>query len=103
MHAHFLEPPRNYTFYVIMFSFNPHMPNCVIVVQVYIFSLMFVSVFAANCSIVALGNTFLYMYNGIIFPSLPMSTLYGTVFMTLFDDVFRFAIFWNDWNIIRWN
>ena len=69
-----------------------HLPNCVIVVWLYVFSLLFVFVFATNCSIVALGNNILYVYNGITFPSLPMSTLYGTMIMTLFVEVFRFAI-----------
>ena len=32
------------------------------------------------------------MCNGIMFPSLPVSLLYGTAIMTLFDDVFRFAV-----------
>ena len=27
-----------------------------------------------------------------MFPSLPVSTLYGTVFITLFDDAFKFAV-----------
>ena len=36
-----------------------HMPNCIIVDWLYIFSLTFVSFVAANCSSVALGNNFL--------------------------------------------
>ena len=36
------------------------------------------------------------MYNGCIFPSLPISTLYGTVITTLFDNLFRFAF------IVEW-
>ena len=31
------------------------------------------------------------MYNGVIFPLLPMSILYGTTTMSFFDDVFTFA------------
>ena len=42
--------------------------------------------------VVALGNNYLYMYNDIMFPSLPMSTLYGTVIMTLSDDIFKFTL-----------
>ena len=30
--------------------------------------------------------------NGIMFPSLIISILYGTAFVALLDDVFRFAI-----------
>ena len=52
-------------------NFSVHMPNCVIVVWLYVFSLMFVFLVAANCSIVAWGNNFLYMYKCIIFPFYP--------------------------------
>ena len=75
-----------------MFYFTLHNPNLVIVVQLYIFSLTFEFLVTANSSIVSLGNNFLYVCNGITFPSLPESTLYGAVITTLFDDVFRFAI-----------
>ena len=27
-----------------------------------------------------------------MFPSLPVSTLYGTIILTQFDDIFRFAV-----------
>ena len=39
-------------------TFTLHIPNCVIVLQLYILSLMFVSFVAVNCSTVALGNNF---------------------------------------------
>ena len=32
------------------------------------------------------------MYKYIMFPSLPVSTLYGTIILTWFDSVFRFAV-----------
>ena len=35
-----------------------HIPNCAIVVMLYVFCLMFVSLVAANCSIVAQQITF---------------------------------------------
>ena len=45
-----------------------------------------------NCSFVAIGNNLLYNCKGIMFLSLPMSTLYGTIVETWFDNVFRFAV-----------
>ena len=47
---------------------------------------------ATNCSFVAIGNNFLYMCKGIMFPSLPVSTMHGTLTETWFDCVFRFAV-----------
>ena len=32
------------------------------------------------------------MCEGIMFPSLPLSTLYGNIMLTRFDGVFRFAV-----------
>ena len=32
------------------------------------------------------------MYKGIMFPSLPVSTLYGTIILTWFDDVFKLTV-----------
>ena len=76
-----MELQRNYILSLLLHSiFTLHMPNCVTVAQLYVKNLIFVSPVAANCSIVTLGNNFLYMYTGIIFQSLPMSTLYGTMF-----------------------
>ena len=68
------------------------MPDYVIVVWLYIFSLIFISLVATNCPIVALGNNFLYKYNGSIFPSLPVSALYGSVIITSFHDDFRLSV-----------
>ena len=78
-------------------NFTLHMPSFVNVVWLCIFSLMFVFLVATNCSIVALENNLLYMYNGIIFPSLSVSTLYQTVIATLlmFLDL---LLSQNDWN-----
>ena len=67
------------------------MPNCIIVVLFYVFNWIFVFLVAANCSFVALANNFLYMCTDIMFPSLPVSTWYGTIIRTWFDDGFRFA------------
>ena len=55
-------------------NFTLHIPQLCYCCLVICFSLMFVFLVAANCSIVALGNNFFYMYNGTIFPSLPIST-----------------------------
>ena len=72
----FLEPTKklNILYLLLCSSFTLYMPNCVIVVWLYIFGLMFVSLLTTNFSIVSLANNFLYMYNGIIFPPLAMST-----------------------------
>ena len=51
------------------------------------FSFIFVFLVAANCSLVALGNNILSIYNDIMFPSLLVTTLYDTIIMILFDDV----------------
>ena len=50
---------------------------------------------ATNCSFVSLGNNLLYLCKNIMFPSLLVSILYGTIIETWFDDVFRFAIIIN--------
>ena len=52
---------------------------------------MVVSFVAASLCSVVLGNNFLNILNGIILPSQPMSTLYGTIIVACFDDVFSFA------------
>ena len=62
------------------------MPNCS--VWLYIFCIFY----CFQLLFIALWNKFLYIYNDIMFPWLPVSTLYGTVIMTLLDDVFRFAV-----------
>ena len=66
-------------------SFTLQMPKCVIVVQLYIFNFLFIFLVVANCSIAALGNNFLNIYNGFMSPPLPVSTLYGTDVITVFD------------------
>ena len=92
MLSHFLELQRNYKFcvcyYVLILLYI-----CLIVLLLFSFMFLVWCLYlgAANYSIVALVNNILYTYNGIIFPSLPMSVLYGTVIMTLFDDVVRFS------------
>ena len=57
--------------------------------------------FATNCSLVLLGNNFLYMSNGMIFPSLPISTLYGNITLLGPADVFRFAVNMDHF-ILKW-
>ena len=54
---------------------------------------MFLFLVAANYSLVVLRKNLLYKSKDNMFPSLPVSTLYGTIIETLFDDVFRFAVF----------
>ena len=66
--------------------------RCVIVVLLYVFNWIFVFLVATNCSFVALWNDFLYMCKGMMFPLLPVSTLYGSIILTLFDNVFRFVV-----------
>ena len=46
--------------------FTVHVPNWVIVVLLYIFNCIFTIFVAANCSLVILGNNFLYMCNGVM-------------------------------------
>ena len=46
----------------------------------------------SDLSTTYLGKTDMTRETKIIFLSLPVSTLYGTVIMTFFDDVFRFAV-----------
>ena len=48
---------------------------------------MFLFVVASNCSFATLGNNLLYMCKGIMFHSLLVSTLYGTIIETWFNDV----------------
>ena len=72
--------------------FTFHMPNCVIVVLLYVLYWMLLFLIATNWSFVALENNFLYTHKGIMFPSLPVSTLYGTIIGTWFDNVFRLPI-----------
>ena len=56
---------------------------------------MFLLSIAASWSFLALGNNLLYKCEGIMFPSLPVSTLYGTIIESWFDNVFRFAVITN--------
>ena len=77
------------------------MPNCVVIVLFYDFHWMFLFLVASNCSSFALGNNLLYKCKDIMFPSLPVSTLYGTVIKTWFDDVFRFFAI-TDHLLLKW-
>ena len=72
--------------------FTLHMPHCVIIFKFYVFNLMFLILVTTNCSFVAKGNNLLYKCKGIMFQSLPVSTLYGTIIETGFDNVFIFAV-----------
>ena len=47
---------------------------------------------ATSCSLVALGNIF-FVCKGIMFPSLPVSTLSGNIIETWFDNVFWLAVY----------
>ena len=67
-----------------------HLPNCVIVVLLYVLSVV-VSFVVTNVSSVVLGNHFLNILNGIILPSQPRSTLYDTLIVACLDNVFCFA------------
>ena len=73
-----------------------HEPNCVIVVQLYVFSGIFVVLVVTNCSFSALGNNFLYICNGIMYLSLPVSTLCHPVILTWFYDIIKFLLLPND-------
>ena len=68
------------------------MSNCVIVVLLYVLIGYILFPVATNCPFVALGNNLLYMCKSIIFPLLYVSTLYGTIILTWFDDVSRFVV-----------
>ena len=77
----------NFQFFMFLFFFTLHMSNCFIVSLSYVLTgyldfLLFPIVFVAQ------GTNFLYMCKDIIFSSLSLSTLYGTIIITLFDDVF---------------
>ena len=76
------------------------MPNCVIVGWLHVFSWISVFLVAANCSFVAKGTRFLYIYNGNMFPSPCVSSLYCTIIMTLFDDVSWFAVI-TEWIVLK--
>ena len=80
-------------FYLLLYSiFTLHMPNCVILL-LYVFNWMFLFFVATNCFFfVALGDNLFYKCKSIMFPSLPVSTSYGTITETWFDNVFRFAV-----------
>ena len=80
-------------FCILLFSnLALHMPSCVIVTLLHVFTLMFLFLVAANCSIVALGNSFLDKCKGIILQSLSVSTLLDIIPLTWFDNVYKFAV-----------
>ena len=54
---------------------------------------MVVSFVASSQSSVVLGNNFLNTLNGIMLPSQPVSTLYGTIIVACLDDVFSFCLY----------
>ena len=55
----------------------------------------FLFLVATNCSFVALENNVLNSCKSIMFPSLAVSTLYGTIILTWLDDVFRLdVLYW---------
>ena len=68
-----------------------NMPNCGIVVWIYVsigylYSLLPPIALFLPCKISFSINVM------VLFPALPVSTLYGHVIISLFDDVFRFAV-----------
>ena len=67
--------------------FTLHLPNCVIIVLSYVFNWMLLFLVVADCSFVALGNSLVHKCKGIMFLSLPVSTLYGTTIETWLDNV----------------
>ena len=86
---------RNYkemqNFILLLFSIlTVHLPNCVIVILLYVLNLIFSFFVAASSSFVDLGNDFLNIWKGIMFPS--ESTLYCTTDVAWLDDVFKFAV-----------
>ena len=89
----FLELQKSYIFLCLLLCsiFTLHMPNYVIVL-LHVFNRMFLFLVAANCSFDTLGNNFLCICKGIMFLSMPVSTLYSNIIRTWFDDVFRFAV-----------
>ena len=54
-----------------------HVPNCVICVLLYILSLILPFLDLFSCSSFIFLKSFLNVYSGIMFPSLPVSILYG--------------------------
>ena len=73
------------------FVFTLHVLYCVIIILLNVINWMFLFFYAANC-FGAGGNNLLYKCKDIMFPSLPLATLYDTIIETWFDDVFRFAV-----------
>ena len=65
-------------FSLLLWSILPFLYLIVLLLFSYVLVGLFVSLVAANCSFLALGNNFLYICNGIIFSSLSVSTLYVT-------------------------
>ena len=77
--------------YLLIFSIAiPYLPNCVIVVLLYVQSVV-VSFVAASVSFVLLENNFLEYIEWYYIAIAAMSTLYGTIFVTCLDDAFSFA------------
>ena len=93
----FLELQRIHHFCLLWwFIFTLHIPNCVIVL-LYVFNWTFLFLVAPNYSFVA-WNNLLYICKG-MFPSLVLSTLYGIVIQTLFDDVFKICCYYQIFGI----
>ena len=69
---------------LLYYTFTLYITNYVIVVWIYIFSPVFVFLVAANCSIIALGSNFLYMYNGIMFS---ITTFVNIIWNCYYDTV----------------
>ena len=79
-------------FILLLFSvFTVHLPNCVIIVLLYILNLMSFFI-ATSFSLVDLGYYLLKMWKGIMLPSLPESVLYDNNNLAWLDDVFKFAV-----------
>ena len=89
--ANFPELQRSYILLCLLLCsiFTLPMPNCVIFFCFMFLIGLFLFLVATNCSFVALENTFCICVK---VPSLSLSTLYGTIILTWFDDVFRSAV-----------
>ena len=69
-----------------------NVPNCAIVVSLYVFNNMCLFTVVTNCSLVTFGNSFLKRYVGIILPSLPVSILYFIFTQFLPANIFKLAV-----------
>ena len=79
--------------FIIVFYFYFTYAQLCYCCSVLYFNWMLLFLCAAYCPL--LRNHLLYMNKGIMFPSLTVSTLYGTIIETWFGSLFRFAVIMN--------